>query len=67
MYIERTGMVELMALLNENSIDDYIKNHISQQEKTLNLRFPACSLAAKKHIFSTTTILDVKGVVITNY
>ncbi|XP_039141540.1 phosphatidylinositol/phosphatidylcholine transfer protein SFH11-like isoform X2 [Dioscorea cayenensis subsp. rotundata] len=61
-YIERTGMVELMALLNENSIDDYIKYHISQQEKTLNLRFPACSLAAKKHIASSTTILDVKGV-----
>lgn len=67
MYIERTGMVELMVLLNENSIDDYIKYHISQQEKTLNLRFPACSLAAKKHIASSTTILDVKGVVITNY
>uniref|UniRef100_A0A453D5M5 Uncharacterized protein n=1 Tax=Aegilops tauschii subsp. strangulata TaxID=200361 RepID=A0A453D5M5_AEGTS len=32
-----------------------------EQEKTLSLRYPACSLAAKKHISSTTAILDVKG------
>ncbi|KAL5980042.1 Phosphatidylinositol/phosphatidylcholine transfer protein sfh11 [Asimina triloba] len=33
-----------------------------EQEKTLNLRFPACSVAAKRHVASTTAILDVKGV-----
>lgn len=62
-YIERIGMVDLNTLLNVTTIDRYIKYHISEQEKTLNLRYPACSLAAKRHVASITTILDVKGVV----
>jgi CRAL/TRIO domain len=62
-YIERIGLVDLNALLQDTSIDRYVKYHITEQEKTLNFRYPACSLAAKKHIASTTTVLDVKGVV----
>ncbi|XP_020259667.1 phosphatidylinositol/phosphatidylcholine transfer protein SFH11 isoform X1 [Asparagus officinalis] len=62
LYIERIGMVDLTSLLNITTIDRYIKYHISEQEKTLNFRFPACSLAAKRHIASVTTILDVEGV-----
>lgn len=62
-YIERIGMVDLNTLLNVTTIDRYIKYHISEQEKTLNLRYLACSLAAKRHVASITTILDVKGVV----
>uniref|UniRef100_N1QRN9 Uncharacterized protein n=1 Tax=Aegilops tauschii TaxID=37682 RepID=N1QRN9_AEGTA len=38
-----------------------------KQEKTLSLRYPACSLAAKKHISSTTAILDVKGLGMNNF
>lgn len=66
LYIERIGMIDLTNLLNVTTIDRYIKYHISEQEKTLNLRYPACSLAAKRHIASVTTILDVEGVVSTN-
>ncbi|PPD66624.1 hypothetical protein GOBAR_DD36502 [Gossypium barbadense] len=62
-YIERVGMVDLNALLQATSIDRFVKYHVSEQEKTLNLRYPACSIAAKRHIASTTSILDVKGVV----
>ena len=62
-YIERVGMVDLNALLQVTSIDRFVKYHVSEQEKTLNLRFPACSIAAKRHIASTTSIFDVKGVV----
>ncbi|KAF2299036.1 hypothetical protein GH714_030136 [Hevea brasiliensis] len=43
------------------------KYHVSEQEKTLNLRLPACSIAAKRHIASTTSILDVKGVGMSNF
>lgn len=62
-YIERIGMVDLDMFLRVTTIERFVKHHISEQEKTLNWRFPACSLAAKKHIASSITILDVKDVV----
>lgn len=62
-YIERIGMVDLNALLQVTTADRFIRYHVSEQEKTLNVRFPACSMAAKRHIASTTSIFDVKGVV----
>ncbi|KAG4171558.1 hypothetical protein ERO13_A12G217400v2 [Gossypium hirsutum] len=66
-YIERVGMVDLNALLQATSIDRFVKYHVSEQEKTLNLRYPACSIVAKRHIASTTSILDVKGVGMSNF
>lgn len=62
-YIERIGMVDLNTLLQVTTIERFVKYHVSEQEKTLNLRYPACSIAEKRHIASTTSILDVKGVV----
>lgn len=62
-YIERIGMVDLSTLLQVTTIERFVKYHVKEQEKTLNLRYPACSIAAKRHIASTTSILDVKGVV----
>ncbi|KAL2237993.1 UNVERIFIED_CONTAM: Phosphatidylinositol/phosphatidylcholine transfer protein SFH11 [Sesamum indicum] len=61
-YIERLGMVDLNTFLLVTTIDRFVKYHICEQEKTLNWRYPACSLAAKKHIASTLSILDVKNV-----
>ncbi|KAL7182770.1 hypothetical protein ACSBR1_041448 [Camellia fascicularis] len=63
LYIERVGMVDLNAFLQITTIDRLMKYQVSEQEKTLNWRYPACSVSAKKHIASTTSILDVKGVV----
>lgn len=65
LYMERIGMVDLNKLLQVTNIDRFVKYHVSEQEKTMNSRYPACSLAAKRHIASTTTILDVQGVVST--
>nr|DAD18522.1 TPA_asm: hypothetical protein HUJ06_019985 [Nelumbo nucifera] len=62
LYIERLGMIDLNVLLKVTTIDRILKHHIAEQEKTLNLRYPTCSIAAKKHISSITSILDVKGV-----
>ncbi|KAK6137574.1 hypothetical protein DH2020_028678 [Rehmannia glutinosa] len=61
-YIERIGMVDLDRFLQVTTIDRFVKHHVCEQEKTLNWRYPACSLAAKKHIASTLSILDVKDV-----
>ncbi|KAK3008437.1 hypothetical protein RJ639_014435 [Escallonia herrerae] len=67
LYIERIGMVDLDALLRVTSMDRFLKYHVSEQEKTLTRRYPACSLAAKKHIASTTSILDMKDVGVSNF
>ncbi|XP_019155893.1 PREDICTED: phosphatidylinositol/phosphatidylcholine transfer protein SFH11 isoform X3 [Ipomoea nil] len=66
-YIDRVGMVDINKLLEVTTIERFVKYHVSEQEKTLNLRYPACSLAAKKHIASTTSILDVKDVGMSNF
>ncbi|OVA11629.1 CRAL-TRIO domain [Macleaya cordata] len=67
LYIERLGMINLNALFQVTTIDRFVTYHISEQEKTLNLRYPACSVAAKRHLASTTSILDVKGVGMNNF
>ncbi|RZB78089.1 Phosphatidylinositol/phosphatidylcholine transfer protein SFH11 isoform A, partial [Glycine soja] len=66
-YIERIGMVDLNNLGQVTTFERFIKHHVSEQEKTLKVRFPACSLAAKRHIASTTSILDVNGVGMSNF
>ncbi|XP_018677003.2 phosphatidylinositol/phosphatidylcholine transfer protein SFH11 isoform X2 [Musa acuminata AAA Group] len=65
--IERIGSIDFNTLLNVTTVDRFVKHHIVEQEKTLNLRFPACSLAAKRHIASITAILDVEGLGIKNF
>ncbi|XP_020096346.1 phosphatidylinositol/phosphatidylcholine transfer protein SFH11-like isoform X2 [Ananas comosus] len=67
LYIERIGSVDLTKLLQVTTVDRYVKYHVQEQEKTLNLRYPACSLAAERRIASTTTIVDVKGVGMNNF
>ncbi|XP_062190451.1 phosphatidylinositol/phosphatidylcholine transfer protein SFH11-like isoform X2 [Phragmites australis] len=67
LYIERIGLVDLSKLMQVTSIDRFVKYHISEQERTVSVRYPACSVAAKKHIASTTAILDVKGLGMNNF
>ena len=62
-YIERSGMIDVNKLWQITTQERLIKHHVSEQEKTLRVRYPACSLAAKGHISSTTSILDGNGVV----
>ncbi|KAK1268764.1 hypothetical protein QJS04_geneDACA013778 [Acorus gramineus] len=66
-YIERLSHVEPDKLMQITTIDRYIKYHVQEFELALHQKFPACSIASKRHIGSTTTVLDAHGVGLGSY
>ncbi|KAJ3091571.1 cytosolic factor, phosphatidylinositol/phosphatidylcholine transfer protein [Quaeritorhiza haematococci] len=66
-YIEQMGPVDLKQLFAVTNAERMVKNHIYEYEKLVHYRLHACSLKAGLHLEQSCTILDLKGVSLSQF
>lgn len=66
-YIERLGKLNVKALYHITTKDRLIKRLISEYEKFLTERVPACSAAVGHPVETVCTILDLQGVTLHSF
>jgi hypothetical protein len=66
-YIERTGQIDYAKLVGVTSVDRLIQFHVQCYESLVREKFLACSKAAGREVMTTTTILDLSGLTLTNF
>ncbi|KAJ3127643.1 cytosolic factor, phosphatidylinositol/phosphatidylcholine transfer protein [Nowakowskiella sp. JEL0407] len=66
-YIEQMGIMNLDQIFAVSNLDRFLIQHVVEYEKLLNYRLVACSKAAGFHIEQSCTIIDMKGVTLSNF
>ncbi|KAI8801066.1 CRAL-TRIO domain-containing protein [Cladochytrium replicatum] len=66
-YIEQIGVINLDQVFAVTNLERMLIQHVVEYEKLVNYRLPACSIAAGFHIEQSCTILDLKGVSVSNF
>ncbi|KAJ1547521.1 cytosolic factor, phosphatidylinositol/phosphatidylcholine transfer protein [Nowakowskiella sp. JEL0078] len=67
LYIELLGIMNLDQILAVSTLDRCLIQHVVEYEKLVNYRLPACSDAAGYRIEQSCTIIDLKGVSLSNF
>jgi len=65
-YIEKLGKIDLNAMYKITTAERMLQNLVCEYEKLADPRLPACSRKAGKLLETCCTIMDLKGVGITN-
>ena len=66
-YIEQLGKLDIKALYSVTTPERQLQRLVYEYEKFLTDRLPACSLAVGHPVETSCTILDLKGVSLTNF
>jgi len=66
-YVEKTGLVNAAELAKHTTVERLVKFHIKCYEGLVREKFPICSKLAGREIYTTTTILDLEGLSISQF
>ncbi|KXS19269.1 hypothetical protein M427DRAFT_95357 [Gonapodya prolifera JEL478] len=67
LWIEHLGKLNSKEVFKTTTEQRFMQNHVHEFEKFLRQRLPACSYKSNRHIEQSCTILDLKGVPMTQF